>query len=216
MELTIEGVLAIQAGSNPRLIAQKLQSMLPEPASRAGEGRGLMPARRASGGVRAASAAGGRAGGAHEEEHGIRALAGHLRRHADPAARAVHRAVLDLGREHVQVHLAARPRWPPSFGDGTKGMLAGGNGLNENDGERHRPADGHAREPGRPTQGRRRRPAGRRPQHKSAILPATTRRRRRRARSTTTSGSSRRSRPRSHEHGHARCACVRASTSAGW
>jgi chemotaxis protein MotA len=33
MELTIEGVLAIQAGSNPRLIAQKLQSMLPYLAS---------------------------------------------------------------------------------------------------------------------------------------------------------------------------------------
>jgi chemotaxis protein MotA len=29
MEVTIEGVLAIQAGSNPRLVAQKLQSMLP-------------------------------------------------------------------------------------------------------------------------------------------------------------------------------------------
>jgi chemotaxis protein MotA len=29
MELAIEGVLAIQAGSNPRMIAQKLQSMLP-------------------------------------------------------------------------------------------------------------------------------------------------------------------------------------------
>ena len=28
MELTIEGVLAIQAGSNPRLVAQKLNSML--------------------------------------------------------------------------------------------------------------------------------------------------------------------------------------------
>ncbi len=30
MELAVEGVLAIQAGSNPRLIAQKLQSMLPQ------------------------------------------------------------------------------------------------------------------------------------------------------------------------------------------
>src|SRR3954451_852490 len=29
MELALEGVMAIQAGSNPRLIAQKLQSMLP-------------------------------------------------------------------------------------------------------------------------------------------------------------------------------------------
>jgi len=29
MELVIEGVLAIQAGSNPRLVAQKLQSLLP-------------------------------------------------------------------------------------------------------------------------------------------------------------------------------------------
>ena len=28
MEITIEGVLAIQAGANPRLIAQKLSSML--------------------------------------------------------------------------------------------------------------------------------------------------------------------------------------------
>jgi chemotaxis protein MotA len=36
MELTIEGVLAIQAGSNPRLVAQKLKSLLPpgsEPAA---------------------------------------------------------------------------------------------------------------------------------------------------------------------------------------
>jgi chemotaxis protein MotA len=29
MELAIEGVLAIQAGSNPRLVAQKLRSLLP-------------------------------------------------------------------------------------------------------------------------------------------------------------------------------------------
>jgi chemotaxis protein MotA len=29
MELSIEGVLAIQAGANPRIIAQKLQSLLP-------------------------------------------------------------------------------------------------------------------------------------------------------------------------------------------
>jgi chemotaxis protein MotA len=30
MEIIIEGVLAIQAGSNPRSIAQKLRSLLPE------------------------------------------------------------------------------------------------------------------------------------------------------------------------------------------
>jgi chemotaxis protein MotA len=30
MELTIEGVLAIQAGSNPRAVAQKLNSMVYE------------------------------------------------------------------------------------------------------------------------------------------------------------------------------------------
>jgi len=36
MELTIEGVLAIQAGSNPRMIAQKLNSMV-GPAAGAGE-----------------------------------------------------------------------------------------------------------------------------------------------------------------------------------
>ncbi|WP_375494022.1 flagellar motor protein [uncultured Jatrophihabitans sp.] len=33
MEMTIEGVLAIQAGSNPRLVAQKLNSMLPQAES---------------------------------------------------------------------------------------------------------------------------------------------------------------------------------------
>jgi chemotaxis protein MotA len=29
MELAIEGVVAIQAGANPRLVAQKLRSLLP-------------------------------------------------------------------------------------------------------------------------------------------------------------------------------------------
>src|SRR4051812_4277102 len=38
MEMTIEGVLAIQAGSNPRLVAQKLNSML-GPAAGGGEER---------------------------------------------------------------------------------------------------------------------------------------------------------------------------------
>jgi chemotaxis protein MotA len=33
MELAIEGVLAIQAGSNPRLVAQKLRSLLPPDAA---------------------------------------------------------------------------------------------------------------------------------------------------------------------------------------
>jgi chemotaxis protein MotA len=32
MELVIEGVMAIQAGSNPRTVAQKLRSLLPEHA----------------------------------------------------------------------------------------------------------------------------------------------------------------------------------------
>jgi chemotaxis protein MotA len=32
MELILEGILAIQAGSNPRLVAQKLQSLLPADA----------------------------------------------------------------------------------------------------------------------------------------------------------------------------------------
>lgn len=36
MELVIEGVMAIQAGSNPRVIAQRLRSLLPE-AERAGD-----------------------------------------------------------------------------------------------------------------------------------------------------------------------------------
>src|SRR4051812_40480639 len=35
MELAIEGVLAIQAGSNPRMVAQKLRSLLPPAAAKA-------------------------------------------------------------------------------------------------------------------------------------------------------------------------------------
>jgi chemotaxis protein MotA len=37
MELAIEGVLAIQAGANPRLVAQKLKSLLPPDAAKAAE-----------------------------------------------------------------------------------------------------------------------------------------------------------------------------------
>lgn len=37
MELTIEGVLAIQAGSNPRLVAQKLRSLLPPGAAKSAD-----------------------------------------------------------------------------------------------------------------------------------------------------------------------------------
>ncbi|GAB1694696.1 motility protein A [Krasilnikovia sp. M28-CT-15] len=37
MELIIDGVLAIQAGSNPRLVAQKLRSLLPPDARKAAE-----------------------------------------------------------------------------------------------------------------------------------------------------------------------------------
>jgi chemotaxis protein MotA len=32
MELAVEGILAIQSGSNPRLVAQKLKSLLPPAA----------------------------------------------------------------------------------------------------------------------------------------------------------------------------------------
>ena len=37
MELVIDGVLAIQAGSNPRLVAQKLRRLLPPDAAKAAE-----------------------------------------------------------------------------------------------------------------------------------------------------------------------------------
>jgi chemotaxis protein MotA len=37
MNLVIDGVLAIQAGSNPRLVAQKLRSLLPPEAAKAAE-----------------------------------------------------------------------------------------------------------------------------------------------------------------------------------
>jgi chemotaxis protein MotA len=37
MELVVDGVLAIQSGSNPRLVAQKLRSLLPPDAAKAAE-----------------------------------------------------------------------------------------------------------------------------------------------------------------------------------
>ena len=80
MELVIEGVLAIQAGSNPRIIAQKLHSLLP-----AGEQEAE---RRRRPDMSAAAQAARGARGAREP----RAVAGHLRRHGDAADGALHRA----------------------------------------------------------------------------------------------------------------------------
>ena len=54
MEVTIEGVLAIQAGANPRIVAQKLQ--LPAAGPRAAQRRGGLTCHAASSAV-------------HEEEH---------------------------------------------------------------------------------------------------------------------------------------------------
>ena len=46
MELVIDGVLAIQAGSNPRLVAQKLRSLLPPEAAKAAEAAAAKKGRR--------------------------------------------------------------------------------------------------------------------------------------------------------------------------
>ena len=108
MELVIEGVLAIQAGSNPRLVAQKLRSLLPPDAAAAAEAddrrrrRNRMSHKRRRAPQEAA--AGTRTRGARQP----RALAGLLRRHAHPAVRAVRRAVLDEQRRPEEVRRAGR------------------------------------------------------------------------------------------------------------
>ena len=79
MEVTIEGIAAIQAGSNPRIVAQKLRSLLP--GRRRAQRQPDMSRRKRRRGAR----------GAREP----RALAGHVRRHGDSADGAVHRDVRD-------------------------------------------------------------------------------------------------------------------------
>ncbi len=86
MEIIIEGVAAIQAGSNPRVVAQKLRSLMASDDKQ--RQPDVRPETRRS------------RGGAREP----RALAGDVRRHGHPADGAVHRDVRDeRGRpEEVQ------------------------------------------------------------------------------------------------------------------
>ena len=110
--MTLEGILSIQAGDNPRLVAEKLMSYLP-PAERDAEderrrlGAGVEPAGR--GGLAMARGHGGRRARRRQrtEEDERRALAADLRRHDHAADGAVHGAVLDLLGQHLQVPDAA-------------------------------------------------------------------------------------------------------------
>ncbi len=105
--MTLEGILSIQAGDNPRLVADKLMSYLP-PAEREAEdeprtARGRRPRayrpRRPSDGARTRP----QTPRARRRARQRRALAADLRRHDHAADGAVHGAVLDLLGEHLQV-----------------------------------------------------------------------------------------------------------------
>ena len=103
--MTVEGILSIQAGDNPRLVSEKLMSYVP-PAEREAERRlrtgsvGVRRRRRPEDGPRARR---GRRRGARPPGGGEqRALAADLRRHDHAADGAVHGAVLDLLGEHLQ------------------------------------------------------------------------------------------------------------------
>ena len=104
--MTIEGILSIQAGDNPRVVAEKLKTFLAaRPSASADErpGDAAAPApprpRRPSGMARGTVRGRGDSGGA---EHERRALAAHLRGHDHAADGAVHGAVLDLVGEHLE------------------------------------------------------------------------------------------------------------------
>ena len=112
--MTLEGILAIQAGDNPRIVESKLLSYL-DPAERAERRRGRDRDRAATGGAEAApAAASGHASAPRRptpaapvdrpRERG--ALAAHLLGHDHAADGAVHGAVLDLVGEHLQVQVA--------------------------------------------------------------------------------------------------------------
>ena len=101
MELVIEGVLAVQAGANPRVVAQRLHSLLP----------GARARRRAEGRLTWARDASGERGARGAREP--RALAGQLRRHDDAADGAVHRDVRDQPGRPEAVRRCSRTAWPP-------------------------------------------------------------------------------------------------------
>ena len=113
--LTLEGILAIQAGDNPRVVARQADRRSSRrPSARRRRRRATStPARRSRGGLsRWPPRGGGRRrsssdGGGHGER---RALAAHVRRHDHAAAGAVHRPVRDLVGEHVEVRDAADSR----------------------------------------------------------------------------------------------------------
>ncbi len=102
--MTVEGILSIQAGDNPRLVSEKLMSYVP-PAERSDDDEQQSvapPERRVQGSLKMARGRGRRRGGAHSEES-ERALAVDLRGHDHAADGAVHGPVLDLLGQHLQV-----------------------------------------------------------------------------------------------------------------
>ena len=110
--LTLDGILAVQAGDNPRVVAEKLNSYIApsERQSERGQRGRDRRARAGSGSLmsRAGSGRRNRRGGGGGEERERRTLAAHLLGHDHAAAGAVHRPVLDLLGQHLEVrHPAA-------------------------------------------------------------------------------------------------------------
>ena len=102
MEVTLEGLLAVQAGANPRLVGERLRSLLPEePAAQVGQGRRMS----------ASTARGGRLAARRRPRGGARqprALAHQLLGHDHRAHGAVHRPVRDQPGGPGQVRRPAR------------------------------------------------------------------------------------------------------------
>ena len=117
-EMLIEAILSIQAGDNPRMLAEKLETFLAPERPRRGRQAKRRPrpptARRSRRRHELArpqeppAAAAGDHGGGHEGAR--RALAAHLRRHDHAADGAVHRHVGDLVGEHSRSSRSSRSR----------------------------------------------------------------------------------------------------------
>ena len=129
--LTLDGILAVQAGDNPRVVARPLNSYV-APTERGSEDdqpdihfTPMLQEERKSGRPPDSGQAGSAAGARRPRERG--ALAAHLRGHDHAADGAVHGAVLDLVREHLEVQPCRRPLKAAFSGS----VLPGGSWLDQ-------------------------------------------------------------------------------------
>ena len=198
--MILEGVLALQAGDNPSMLAERLDTFLDPAGARrrprsAGHGRPSRCCRRPH--ERSCDRAAPQGRRSRRGPRGRRrALAPHLRRHDHAAHGAVHRHVGDLVREHDEVRRAVRVAASrPSTGSSSTGgenIQAGAPSVMPEQ-PRSSATPGQA-DRDRPGLGRARRADRRSPSTRARTAPPSSRPRRRRPReprATSSTGSTR-------------------------